>query len=197
MSEPISEASHDLIKAQMLFAENNLPFPPIPTKFAPNIVEVADWIYGNRTEETYLYETNDFIRSSLMYQEDDYILFGHSGRGYNSWAIHYYLVEGPLSLFIQVGWGGALDDEEANASTTSALGQFFNDAARLIQAVEEAQQKGYFKSGEKLIVEASTFNGYRWLRLENVATENLSNSSLQWHEDDEKILQHLSENLDV
>ena len=34
----------------------------------------------------------------------DYLLLGHAGHGIQSYAIHYYVVRGPLALFLQIGW---------------------------------------------------------------------------------------------
>lgn len=44
---------------------------------------------------------------------DDYLLMGFDGHGLASRAMHYYLVQGPLALFLQLSWGHAFEDSDA------------------------------------------------------------------------------------
>ena len=43
-------------------------------------------------------------------------MLSHSGHGVNSYAIHYYLVQRPLRMFLQLGWGGVYDDAKEDAA---------------------------------------------------------------------------------
>jgi hypothetical protein len=36
----------------------------------------------------------------------DHVAFSHAGHAINSYALNYQLVDGPLAVIAQVGWGG-------------------------------------------------------------------------------------------
>ena len=55
-----------------------------------------------------MYMFEDYISEALIGTAPDYVAFCHAGHGMNSYAINYHLVDGPLALFVQAPWGGAL-----------------------------------------------------------------------------------------
>jgi hypothetical protein len=149
-------------EARQLFAQAGLPFPFIPPEMRETFEKIEDWVYGTRLKIPWLYEIRQYATEAITTDIADYLLLGHAGHGIQSWAMHYYLVRGPLALFLQIAWGGAYTDEE------KAIGQIstrFAQANDLIQKVEEARQKGSFQPGERLIIVSSEFHDSYWTRI--------------------------------
>jgi hypothetical protein len=155
--------SADLKEARQLYAGAGLPFPPIPAELASQVQNVANWIYGTRDDRLFLYEIDAFVDEAVAGEVANYVLFGHSGHGVNSYAIHFYLVRGPLALFVQVGWGGAYMTSEDNEQAAQRLARILTDTKELIAAAESAAQQGKLATGERFIVVLSSFYGSQWL----------------------------------
>lgn len=92
----------------------------------------------------------------VMRLPGEYILLSHSGHGVNSYAIQYYLVYGPLRMFLFLGWGGAYMDADANASN---IRECFSLADEIVPAAKKVGKRG---AGECLTIVASDFYGSYW-----------------------------------
>lgn len=167
-----------LEQARQLFAGSGLPLPYIPPEMAGDIRQVGEWVYGTRSDEPYLYHLPGFAAEVGTKPVADYLLFGQSGHGINSWAMHYYLVRGPLALFVQEGWGGAYGDRAEDSRTVA---ERFRQAETLVHAVNAAWQRGAFQPDERLVVIASSFTGSSWRRCRGLAANDLAfYSSPDW-----------------
>ena len=82
----------------------------------------------------YLFKT-DFLLTLLTGQVDDFVAVSHAGHGANSYALSYFLVDGPLALFLQTAWGGVFTDPEKAESTWRLL---VSHVERLIQAAQSS-----------------------------------------------------------
>ena len=92
-----------LEKARRLFQEVGLALPEIPEELAAGLKEQGKWLFSTRDLEMSPYNLDHYV------QEGDqapaaYVVLAHSGHGVNSYAIQYYLVSGPLRLFLHLGW---------------------------------------------------------------------------------------------
>ena len=180
-----------LEEARQRFEQAGLPFPPIPPEFTGSIQRLEPWVFGTRTDEANLYYIDVFVDETLRGDAPEYVLLGHSGRGTNSWAIHYFLVRGPLALFVQIGWGGALTSAEDNAAAAGKLARIFADTQRLIEAADEARRSGRLAGGERYLAQVSGFYGSQWARLEPAGP---SAAPVAWHaEGDERVIPKLIE----
>lgn len=141
-------------QARQQFAAEGLPLPPIPAELAGQLRELGPWLFGTRPGTPGLYNLDWFVEEAAG-QPADYLLFGHAGHGLNSWAMHYYLVRGPLALFLQCAWGGAYMDR---VTTTAVLAARLDLAEQLIQAAAA----GRLALPERLVVVHSDFYGARW-----------------------------------
>ena len=177
MAKKAKLLNNDENMARKHFAQEGLPFPFIPAKMRPAFVEVSEWVYGTRLDAPWLYEINKFVLEAGTKKMQDYVLLGHAGQGIQSYAIHYYLVYGPLAIFIQIGWGGAYTDNEAAIREMSVR---FTQAKELIQAVEAAPQAGRFQSGERLIISVSEFHDSFWMWTKGALNED-SFPKTDWH----------------
>jgi hypothetical protein len=63
------------------------------------------------------YNLQHYIHEAESSLVNDYVILSHSGHGFNSYAIQYYLVRGSLRMFLHLGWGGAYADAEKDAAT--------------------------------------------------------------------------------
>ena len=99
--------SPNLQQARALFTAEGLPFPELPPTLAGQMQPFGELLFGTRDPETGPYALDVFRDAVYEQPVTDYALLGFDGHGINSWALHYYLVQGPLALFIQLPWGGA------------------------------------------------------------------------------------------
>lgn len=154
------DTKHDgLTEVENFFAQQVLPFPYIPPEMRSAIHRIGDGIYGTRGSTHSLYDMAPFVEEAATQPVADYILLGEAGHGFTSHAIHYYLVRGPLAVFIQKNWGGAYTDvqrAEKDIATT------FHIVEQLVDAVAAAQQRGVFPPEARLIVTDSSFYGSGW-----------------------------------
>jgi hypothetical protein len=79
----------------------------------------------------------------------------------NSYAIHVFVVHGPLALFLQVAWGGVyMDPNEAGRR----MADIFAGAGQLIAAMRAANVRDRLEPGKRLFVIASLAgSAWRWL----------------------------------
>ena len=158
--------NQDVADAKGLFAGEGLPFPPIPAEMIDQFHTISPWNFGTRDGAPSPYNLSWFVGDVEENAVPDYLLMGHAGRGTNSWAMHYYLVRGPLALFIQSAWGGIY--------TT-------NEAEEITRAVEEAGQMQRLELPERRVVVVSDFYGFRWATLNSPSDKD--EPSPKWHSD--------------
>lgn len=149
--------------AQALFAQEQLPFPPIPASLSARLAQREACVYATRALAESPYDLDAFVAEVEGNPAvKEYAVVGFDGHGINSWAAHYYLVSDGLALFIQQPWGGAyLDADEARASIRDWL-----EWAAAIQArVAGARQAGKVPPSWRLLIVATGFghSGWRWL----------------------------------
>lgn len=149
----------DIDRAKQLFETAGLGFPTIPNELESSVQCQGEWLFATRHVDTDPYELHDYVREVTEAPVKDYALLCHSGHGFNSYAIQYYLVHGVLALFLHHGWGGVYMDnrEEANR-----IRQCFMLADKIDLAAQAAHK---LRSCDRLIVVASNFYGSYWSRL--------------------------------
>ena len=106
----------DLERARQLFHKAGLGFPAIPEVFAVQLKERGRWLYSTRPLTMSPYNLGHYVNELELSPVEDYAVLAHSGHGANSYAIQYYVVQGPLRMFLHLGWGGAYMDNEAAAA---------------------------------------------------------------------------------
>lgn len=177
-----------LQEAQRLFAQAGIPFPFIPAEMQQDFTKIEDWVYGTRSNIPWLYEIRQYVLEVAKEPVANYLLLGHAGHGTQSWAMHYYLVRGPLALFLQIAWGGGYTDENKAVQEMSIR---FTQAEELIQAVEVAHSKGSFQPDERLIVQVSEFYDSFWIR--SMGQDKNGSPVGTWHQSDDVLRAVLSE----
>jgi len=158
----VSDPMNSLQQARARFSEEGAPFPPVPGVFEAGFRHIAPWTYGTReTPPASLYHIHNFTEEAASSSVGDYLLMGHDGHGMNSYAMHYYLVYGPLALFLQVGWGGVYMDK---AQSVNGMSQLFAEVSSILQLMDTPQKKHstVARSEDRFIVMLSDFYGQRW-----------------------------------
>lgn len=149
-----------LEKARALFATEGLPFPPLPAELASALREARPNIFATRPVEIPPYTLAAY---SLEVQTEpavaSYALIGFDGHGINSWAVHYYLVDDALALFIQLPWGGAYIEPDDARRTIEVV---FAWAEKLQAETRRARRDGLIPPGWRLLVVGSHFDDSGW-----------------------------------
>lgn len=148
----------DINKARDLFSNAGLAFPTLPDELAVKLKERDQWVFSTRPIRTWPYELDFYVHQSQRRQIRDYALLSHSGHGINSYAIQYYLVHGPLRMFLHLGWGGVYEDQKEEAAKIRAC---FLKADEVVQAM--VQGAAGFHTGEQLTIVGSDFYGSYWI----------------------------------
>jgi len=150
----------DLLQAEAFLRTAGLSLPALPAGLAEEIRERAPGIYCTRefVDSPYVVEAYvaELLRSA---NPGDYALLAIDGHGVQSWAFHYYLVSGPLALFVQLPWGGVYTDV---ATARPEIERVLAWAQPLPQRLAELKRQGRLEPGNKLLVVFSRFSKSRW-----------------------------------
>src|SRR5262245_12929189 len=146
----------DIEKARQLFREAALRFPTIPKLLAASMKEQRNWCFSTRELEVSPYNLQHYVLESDT-AIGDYAVLCHSGNGVNSYAIQYYLVYGPLRMFLHLGLGGAYMDADA---ATSKIRICFSLADKIVPVATMAA--GKLTTCERLTIVASNLYGSYW-----------------------------------
>ena len=65
----------------------------------------GEFVFGTRDPEYGVYALEHYVSELPQPGLEDYLLMGFDGHGIASQALHYYLVCGPLAVFIQRNYG--------------------------------------------------------------------------------------------
>ncbi len=164
----------DIEKAERLFRDAGLGFPSVPSELAAQLKERDRWLFSTRPLKMSPYNLQHYVHEAEQPDIENYAVLCHSGHGANSYAIQYYLVQGPLHMFLHLGWGGVHMDAKASAAE---IRDCFSMADQVVAA---AQEVGRFQAGEHLTVVGSDFYGSYWLppgesrRVQSAAGEHAS-----------------------
>jgi hypothetical protein len=168
--------SSSLAEARALFAAEDLPFPPLPASLANALQEMAPNLFSTRELEASPY-TLRFYSFEIQTKPaiPNYAVVGFDGHGINSWAVHYYLVEDALALFVQLAWGGAYVERDEASRMIKGV---FAWAEELQAQVRRARSDGLIPPGWRLLAVVSEFvpSGWAW-----VASLPPGPDAIDWH----------------
>jgi hypothetical protein len=128
------------------------------------------------------YLFREYVQAGMRERARSYVLVAHAGYGINSYAIHYYLVRGPLRVFVQIVWGGVYSNGPKHAA---AVNRCFALLEHLILTVEAVVAAGHLQRSDRLVVAASSFYGSHWIRpdgetMEEATPESTLTAVLTW-----------------
>ena len=151
----------EVTKAKALLNSVGIDFPPLPRNLASDFKQREKSCFSTRPVTLSPYRFDEYVREGTTAHVQDYMLIGHAGHGANSYAWHYYLVNGPLRLFLQLAWGGVYMDEDR---ATRTVNECFALVSRLFTAVQEGRDGDHLRSNEPLIIAGSEFYGSYWMK---------------------------------
>lgn len=155
-SDDAPERGDDAVRlARAEFAEAGLMFPELPPGLRNQLVRRGPWFSSTSPVDVAPFDFMNFVRSRIIHGCPEFALIGHDGHGINSWALHYAVVNGPVALFVQRSWGGALDD----GSEAASVNEGFARVGRLLNVAEGA-------GPPRIVVVDSDLHGAFWARLD-------------------------------
>jgi hypothetical protein len=172
-----------LAEAQAQFAAAGLPFPPIPAAFRGRFRRISEWLFGTREDERTPTGPMWFLEEAVTRAAPDYVLLGHGGYGAASQAMHYYLVQRPLAVFIQIGWRNVYGDDR---ETARQLAVAFADIEELIAAAADATANGVLHEAHTVAVSRSDFEEGMWYWFDKRASRD-DRLQAPWHQDGDAI----------
>jgi hypothetical protein len=149
----------DCGRVEALLTEAGLVVPPLPDLARARLKERAEWCFSTRALKVSPFLLQHFVRKAIEGAAPDYVLIAHAGDGANSYALHYFMVQAPLQLFLQIGWGGAHISREGSAALVN---ECFTLTHQLVEAVPEAVRRGRLPRQGRLTVVASDISEGFW-----------------------------------
>ena len=135
------------------FAGAGLPIPPIPAAMRSSLEQRAEWLWSTRpVDPLEMYIFRQYPAETMLGPVQDYLAISHAGHGANSYSINFHLVQGPLALFTQTGWGGVYMD---NGAAVALMTSQFAGMAQVIAAAERITPA--WTQERRLLVLESTF----------------------------------------
>ena len=101
------DSGGDYARAEALLAEAGLMMPPMPEMAEARLKEREDDCFSTRTFKESPANLLHYVRKAIGGVSPDYVLVALGRDGRTADALHFFLVQGPLQLFLQIGWGGA------------------------------------------------------------------------------------------
>ncbi|HTU03708.1 MAG TPA: hypothetical protein VMG58_17880 [Candidatus Sulfotelmatobacter sp.] len=142
-------AGGDYERVAELLAEAGITLPPVPESLQKQLKERHDWWFSTRTSKATPYELLHYARKAMEGAAPDYALIAKVGPPASP-AMHYFLVQAPLQLFIQIAYG-----DVGRARSVAVLSQCFELAHRLVAATPAAARRGKLTADGRLTVVAS------------------------------------------
>lgn len=159
-----------LEQAAAQFAAEGVPFPDIPATLAGRLRRRAEWWYDTRPEGAPPYALDSYVQAFIDRGRGtgespaDYVVLAHDGHGASSWALHFYLVVGPVAAFVQSSWGGATTDDDTDALERARMADRFLGVRDLFAAANDA---GTRLGDRRVCVVVSDMGPKRWAVLED------------------------------
>ena len=148
-------------QARSLFEKENLRFPPLPAPLAERLRALNAHLFATMDLPRAAYGLDFFVDQAVRGQVPEaYAVVGFDGHGLNSWAAHYYLVEGALALFTQLHWGGAYTD--AN-SARQLIDSVYQRCESIQEKTARALRQDRIPAGWRLVVVVSSFSTPGWV----------------------------------
>jgi len=158
--EDVSEID-EVTKAKTLLNNVGIDFPLLPGNLVSDFKQREKSCFSTMPVTLSPYCFDEYVRAGIAAHIQDYMLISHAGHGANSYAWHYYLVNGPLRLFLQLAWGGVYMDKDR---TTRTVNECFALVSQLFSAVQQRSDADRLQSNDPLIIVGSEFYGSYWIK---------------------------------
>jgi len=142
----------DYGRLEGLLAEAGLAMPPMPAMAEARLKERGEWCFSTRTFKEPPSSLLHYVRKAIGGASPDYVLVASVGEDPEPSVLHYFLLQGILQLFVQIGWNG----RETAPGRSNDLARECLDLARdLVVSVPGALHRGLLDPGGRLTVVAT------------------------------------------
>ena len=148
----------DIDKARQLFKKAGFDLPAIPEKLAKQIKQREEMLFSTRAIPMSPNFSSFYVDEISNNEVGDYALISYSRNGANWMAIHYFLVFGPLRMFLELGRGGMYTDDEGGAIQAANIRDCFLLADKIVTAT-----MAMCKANDRLTIFCSDFHGSYWV----------------------------------
>lgn len=148
----------DLDNARQLFKKAGLDPPTIPDVLAKRIKQREEMLFSTRVIPMSPNFSSFYVDEVNNNKVGDYALISYSRNGASWMAIHYYLVFGPLRMFLELGRGGMYTDDEGDAIQVAKIRECFLLADKIVPA-----SMAMCKANDRLTIFCSDFHGSYWV----------------------------------
>ena len=138
------------------FQSANLPQPPVPGELMDNLQRLSDWNFCTRESNLSAYDVEEVVAHTLQRRGEDFLMIGHTGYGVSNWHLYVYFSHGPLTVFLQLAWGGANHDPE---ECRIEIRKSFDQLDRLVVMIDQLASEN---PGERLVVIQTSIGDSRW-----------------------------------
>lgn len=152
-------ARGDHARLETLLVEAGLAMPPMPETAEARLKERGPGCFSTRTFKESPANLRHFVRKAIGGASPDYVLVACLSEPPPGPVLHYYLVQGLLQLFVQVGWGGAGTEPGGATGPARAC---LTVARELVMAVPGALYGGLLDPGGRLTVVATDRGDSFW-----------------------------------
>lgn len=140
----------DYARLEALLAETGLSMPPMPEMAEARLKEREAWCFSSRAFKESPENLMHYVRKAIGGASPDYVLVARTGQEPDGTALHYYLLQGPLQLFVRIAW------ENAGIAPASAqLRACFELAHELVAALPGALRRGLVPRRGRITVVAT------------------------------------------
>jgi hypothetical protein len=153
------DSGRDLARLEALLSEAGLTMPPMPADAESRLKEREEWCFSTRGFKVSPFDLLHHVRKAIGDASPDYVLVARAGSGPNREAMHYFLVQGPLQVFLQVGWGKTSNEQDRATKLTS---ECFALAHDLVAAVPQTLRRGRLSREGRLTVVGSDLGESFW-----------------------------------
>ncbi len=146
------DAGADYGRVEALLKEAGLSMPPMPETALTRLKEREEWCFCTRAVKVPPSEIRHYVRKAVAGASPDYVLLARTEASGAASAMQYFLVQGPLQLFLQVRWGGPAGGRDRGVAL---LNECFALVHQLVRAVPEAIRRGGLSPRGRITVVAS------------------------------------------
>jgi len=138
-------------RLEALLAEAGLTMPPMPDAAEARLKERGEWCFSTRAFGESPFNLQHYVRKAIAGASPDYVLVARVEHTADSFAMHYFLVQGPLQVFLQMAWGSLVSRDRS----TALANECFTLAHELVAAVPQALRAGRLSRAGRLTVVGS------------------------------------------
>ena len=145
--EAVMNVDKKLEKARQLFQEAGFDLPEIPEKLAERLKKRTDLDFSTRELPESVNYIDFYVNEANERQVDDYVILSRAIWSPSVSTIHYFLVLGPLRMFLQLCWGGFRIEADVLAEQIQEIRHCFLLADQIVPLALEV-----FKTGERMTI---------------------------------------------